>query len=49
MKYNEFFGSKLNSALLLILIILIVIAFRLMFENKEVCLSSLSQNQEQAE
>lgn len=35
MKYNEFFGSKLNTVLLLILIVLMIIALRVMFQNKE--------------
>lgn len=47
MKYNEFFGSKLNSVLLLILIILMVFAIRMMFQNKELYLPALAQNQEQ--
>ncbi len=46
MKYSEFFGSKLNTILLFILIILMVIAIKMMLENKEVYLS-LGQNQEQ--
>jgi hypothetical protein len=49
MKCKEFFGSKLNTALLLILIILMVIALWVMFENKEVYLPSLSQNQGEVE
>lgn len=47
MKYKEFFGSKLNTALLLVLIILMIIALRVMFQNKEVYLPSLNQNQEE--
>ncbi|MCX6757721.1 MAG: hypothetical protein NTZ44_02465 [Candidatus Nomurabacteria bacterium] len=33
-----FFGSKLNTALLLILIVLTVIAIKIMLQNKEVYL-----------
>jgi|GEM_PF-6108816 len=36
-----FFGSKLNTALLLILIILMVIALQVMFQNKEAYLPIL--------
>lgn len=44
---NEFFGSKLNTALLFVLIILMIIAIKMMFENKELYFNPLSQNQEQ--
>ena len=42
---NNFFGSKLNTVLLFVLIILVVIAIRLMLENKETYLPFM-QNQE---
>jgi hypothetical protein len=41
-----FFGSKLNTALLLILIILMVIAIRIMLQNKEIYLPVINQTQE---
>jgi hypothetical protein len=44
---NEFFGSKLNTVLLFVLIILMVIAIRMMLQNKELYLPILGQNQEQ--
>ena len=44
---NEFFGSKLNTVLLFVLIILMVVAIRMMLQNKELYLPILSQNQEQ--
>lgn len=43
---HKFFGSKLNTALLLILIILMVIAIRFMYKNKEVYLPILSQKEQ---
>lgn len=39
-----FFGSKLNTALLLVLIILMVIAIRVMLQNKETYLPAVMQN-----
>jgi hypothetical protein len=44
---NEFFGSKLNTALLLVLIVLMVVAIWVMFPNRELYLHPFSQNQEQ--
>jgi len=41
---NKFFGSKLNSVLLLVLIVLMVIALRFMFKNKEIYLPSIAQD-----
>lgn len=38
MKYNEFFGSKLNTVLLLVLIVLMVFAIRIMLRNEDVYL-----------
>ena len=38
---NNFFGSKLNSVLLVVLIILMVIALKFMFKNKEVYVDPL--------
>ncbi|MFA6177854.1 MAG: Gmad2 immunoglobulin-like domain-containing protein [Candidatus Paceibacterota bacterium] len=35
MKQNEFFGSKLNSVLLLVLIILMIIAIKIMLRNEK--------------
>ncbi|MFA6301305.1 MAG: Gmad2 immunoglobulin-like domain-containing protein [Candidatus Paceibacterota bacterium] len=43
---NNFFGSKLNTALLFILIILMIVALLVMFENKETYFPFWSQNQE---
>jgi hypothetical protein len=40
---NKFFGSKLNSVLLLILIILMVIAIYIMLQNKEVYLDAYNK------
>src|ERR1035437_7681479 len=37
---NKFFGSKFNTALLFILIILMIIALKFMFDNKEVYFSA---------
>ncbi|MCX6753957.1 MAG: hypothetical protein NTV03_02805 [Candidatus Nomurabacteria bacterium] len=42
-----FFGSKLNTALLLILIILMIIALRYMFQNKEVYFPDSYKNSEE--
>ncbi len=42
-----FFGSKLNTALLLTLIILMVVALKWMHENKEVYLPTMMQEQSQ--
>ncbi len=39
-----FFGSKLNTALLLILIVLMIFALRIMVENKETYLPEFTQN-----
>jgi hypothetical protein len=39
-----FFGSKLNTALLLILIILMVVAIRIMLQNKEVYFPQVAQD-----
>jgi hypothetical protein len=46
-KCRGFFGSKLNTVLLLVLIILMVIALRFMLKNKEVYIPILSQQQTQ--
>lgn len=48
MKYNEFFGSKLNTVLLLVLIVLMVFAIRIMLRNEDVYLHPFDQEQEQA-
>ncbi len=40
---NNFFGSKLNTVLLVILIILMIIALRFMYKNKETYFPSLGQ------
>jgi hypothetical protein len=45
--YNKFFGSKLNTVLLLILIVLMIIAIKIMWLNKEVYLHPLSQKEQQ--
>lgn len=42
---NKFFGTKLNTVLLLVLIILMVMAINIMLKNKETYLPFLSQNQ----
>lgn len=44
---KEFFGSKLNTVLLVVLIILMVIAIKMMLKNKELYLHPFSQNKEQ--
>jgi hypothetical protein len=44
-KCRGFFGSKLNTALLLVLIILMVIAIRIMIENKEIYLPIINREQ----
>jgi hypothetical protein len=41
---NKFFGSKLNTALLLVLIILMVIALRLMWQQRELYLQNFGIN-----
>lgn len=41
-----FFGSKLNTVLLLILIILMIVALQFMYKNKETYMPYLSENQE---
>lgn len=43
---NEFFGSKLNTVLLFILIILMVFAIRIMLQNKELYFPILNQEQQ---
>lgn len=43
---NKFFSSKLNTVFLFILIILMIIAFRIMFKNKEIYFSEIVQNQQ---
>ena len=43
---NKFFGSKLNSALLLILIILMIFALRIMLKDKETYLPNLNNSME---
>ncbi len=43
---NKFFGSKLNSVLLLALIILMVFALRIMLKDKETYLPNLSESEE---
>jgi hypothetical protein len=43
---NNFFGSKLNTVLLFILIILMVFAIRLMLQNKELYLHPFGDKQE---
>ncbi|MFA5933760.1 MAG: Gmad2 immunoglobulin-like domain-containing protein [Candidatus Paceibacterota bacterium] len=40
---NKYFGSKLNTALLLVLIILMIIAIRVMLQNKETYIPWFSQ------
>lgn len=42
---NKFFGSKLNTVLLFILIILVAVILRLMYANKQVYLPSSTENQ----
>src|SRR4051812_43230187 len=42
MTRNEFFGSKLNTTLLLILIILMIFALRVMYQDREVYLHPLT-------
>ncbi|MBP9715169.1 MAG: hypothetical protein KBD52_01620 [Candidatus Pacebacteria bacterium] len=42
---NNFFGSKLNSILLLILIVLMVFALRIMIKNKETYFPVVTDNQ----
>ncbi len=44
---SKFFGSKVNTVLLLILIVLMIFAIRLMLQNKELYLHPFNQNQEQ--
>ncbi len=46
---NKFFGSKLNTVLLLVLIVLMIIALVMMSKNKEMYLSGFKQLDQNAE
>lgn len=45
MKYNEFFGSKLNTVLLLILIVLMIVAIKIMWLSQNAYLPFLDDKQ----
>lgn len=44
---KEFFGSKLNTVLLIVLIVLMIVALKVMFKDKEKYLRPFTQNKEQ--
>ncbi len=49
MNPNKFFGSKLNTVLLLVLIILMVVAIKIMLQNKETYFPFLKEEPQQSE